>query len=339
MSDPGSNNLVRPDDSSVILSLQTAVSELSSRIEQLSVLQNNQFQFFMERVQSEIAHSVSSNAAPSVPPLVVNASSRGGWNKEDLPTGFKLQKPQFYSGDQSPLVVNAFLEDARMYLTFSGIAEHLKPVIAATFLSGDAHTWWHNHGSKAKLESFDDFARELRAQFIDPFASTAARFGLSKLKQKTSVAAYEKEFRSLLSLVDNMDEESKIHHFVMGLKPGVRSVYHASHPLPGTLTQVIDKARFIDSQVYTFSKFDRPAASQSGYSNNVPRRQSAISAQSSASVAPTTPVSSLDRMDLDHVGSRSLKCFACQGAHTLAKCPEFAAFQASRSTKNEVVQG
>jgi hypothetical protein len=101
--------------------------------------------------------------------------------------------------------------------------------MAAAQLRGTALDWWSTLASADKqtlVASFAAFEQALRTRFQPVNSAQTARLALDSLAQgaKQSVHDYTATFRRLLTAVPTMSEEDRVHRFVQGLRPSVRSL-------------------------------------------------------------------------------------------------------------------
>ncbi|KAF9090319.1 hypothetical protein BGX27_002290 [Mortierella sp. AM989] len=79
-----------------------------------------------------------------------------------------------------------------------------------------------------------------------PDSANMARRALDQLSQnKSSVAAYTEQFRRLLRLIPNMDEDTALYSYLNGLEPETRQQVRLT--LPANLDTAIDKATILHS--------------------------------------------------------------------------------------------
>lgn len=122
--------------------------------------------------------------------------------------------------------------------------------MAAAQLRGAALDWWSTLADADKpalTASFTAFAQALRARFQPVNSAQTARLALDSLAQgaKQSVHDYTAAFRRLLTAVPTMSEEDRVHRFVQGLRPSVRSLLLLQGAT--TLDDAISKAARIGS--------------------------------------------------------------------------------------------
>lgn len=122
--------------------------------------------------------------------------------------------------------------------------------MAAAQLRGAALDWWSTLASADKQSlaaSFAEFEKALRARFQPVNSAQTARLALDSLVQgaKQPVHDYTAMFRRLLTAVPTMSEEDRVHRYVQGLRPSVRSLLLLQGAT--TLDDAISKAARIGS--------------------------------------------------------------------------------------------
>ena len=101
--------------------------------------------------------------------------------------------------------------------------------MAAAQLRGAALDWWSTLAAADKpalIASFSAFEQALRTRFQPVNSAQTARLALDTLTQgaKQPVHDYTTAFRRLLTAVPTMSEEDRVHRYVQGLRPSVRSL-------------------------------------------------------------------------------------------------------------------
>lgn len=126
--------------------------------------------------------------------------------------------------------------------------------LAATFLRDAALDWFVTHeqevaaGRAAPFTSWQQMKQAFVQRFSPYDTHELARSKLDKLIQVRSVADYASQFTGLMLQLPSMDEGTRIHFFVRGLKPAVR-VQVALHQ-PQTLDAAISLAMAADTMLF-----------------------------------------------------------------------------------------
>jgi hypothetical protein len=115
----------------------------------------------------------------------------------------KAAKPELYSGEGDPLLVDSWLNKMARYLRLSDTPEHKKVDTAATYLSGRAYEWFDNN--EATCTSFDIFKINLR-NFIVPanFTSVLLDKFLTLKQGSRSVQEYANAMQSLQTKISDL---------------------------------------------------------------------------------------------------------------------------------------
>lgn len=183
------------------------------------------------------------------------------------------------------------------------------PLLWPTFASrqvGVVATWAQAHQAHCEREGrpLPDTFEALADVFLERYRPVDARIDaqrrLDKLKQRTSVSKYTVEFDNVVLLLPSLDEHTRVHTYLRGLKPGVQHGV-VSSGYPETLQEAKKRALALDELTYRF--FSRPNTSSHG----------------------ATP------MDLGAINSNNTRreddfrnglCFTCHKAgHRAANCP------------------
>ncbi|WP_284190054.1 retropepsin-like aspartic protease family protein, partial [Zoogloea oryzae] len=196
-------------------------------------------------------------------------------------------------------------------------SEKTKIMIASMYLTDDAKLWWRTRCENVEfremtVQTWEDFKRELMAQFMPQNDDFAARGQLRRLKQAGSIRDYIKTFSTLLEITE-MSEKDQLYEFLEGLEPWlqielqkqqVKNVYtamataerlcdYSSLNNRGKIPQNVSQAPQKSANAGTSNKFgNNHTRSGSEPSNNYgggtykPPQSSASSAGSSVSKAP-----------------------------------------------------
>lgn len=126
------------------------------------------------------------------------------------------------------------------------------------FFEDRLSTWWKNKKTRAGghytagIRSFDELRTAVLAEFKGRDMDEEARDKLRTLCQKTSVADYLAEFRTLLYYLPNRDELDSLNDFVHGLKPAVRKEVALARPK--SLAEATEIALEADNVVFNLHR-------------------------------------------------------------------------------------
>lgn len=127
--------------------------------------------------------------------------------------------------------------------------------LAATFLRDAALDWYVIHqqevsaGRAAPFTSWQQMKQAFMQRFAPYDTHELARSRLDRLLQTRSVAEYASQYTALMLQLPAMDEGTRIHFFVRGLKPAVR-VQVALHQ-PQSLDAAVSLAMAADTMLFS----------------------------------------------------------------------------------------
>ncbi len=120
-----------------------------------------------------------------------------------------------------------------------------KAAIAATFLEGDAITWWMSVMNQHPNIEWDEFQTLVKARYVPVEAMKIARDKLYDIKQFKSVADYCSRFQTVCNvLVGEMNEVHTVSLFVGGLQPEIRKFVELNDP--STLVEAMSVAQRVE---------------------------------------------------------------------------------------------
>lgn len=227
--------------------------------------------------------------------------------------GPKAPKPPEFNG-RHPTPVN-WCYSMQTYLIAECGAAYLDTAAAvqtaAAYLRGTALNWWRQHESEVQrglapsFTSWVLFRDALVTQFTPVQPEISARERLESLKQVRSVYAYAQEYTSCMLELPNMDEGDRIHRFVKGLKPELRTHVWLQNPV--TLNKAIELAVKADATMWQNRRAYRPA--QNTHSMDAPRD---VSTPMELGVA-TRPATKLDAIEAVRDTSKTYnpRCYNC----------------------------
>jgi len=161
----------------------------------------------------------------------------------------KIPPASNYAGSAHAL--DNWLREMQQQFEWYGYSSDAERVaMAAAQLRGAALDWWSTLAGadkQALTASFAAFEQSLRSRFQPVNSAQTARLALDSLTQsgKQSVHDYTTMFRRLLTAVPTMSEEDRVHRYVQGLRPSVRSLLLLQGAT--TLDDAISKAARIGS--------------------------------------------------------------------------------------------
>ncbi|KAF9896246.1 hypothetical protein BX616_007833, partial [Lobosporangium transversale] len=136
-----------------------------------------------------------------------------------LATVLKPQKPTPYEGAINAVAALNFVDSLEEYYTIVTLTPSKWVRYAVLSLNGEAKAWWRDSGLNLDTP-WADFRKAFLRQFTPPDSANAARRALDKLRQgRMSVAEYTSKFRSHLRLATNLDKDSALQKYMLGLEP------------------------------------------------------------------------------------------------------------------------
>jgi hypothetical protein len=186
---------------------QLHAQELQHLREQLLVTQNQLAELTAASTAPAHAAAAPTAAAPAVAPIV----------------NLKLAaKPDKFTGLKDSAHARVFLFQLRQYFAAVGLTDPRHQAVAAgSFLSGPAATWWQavveSAEQKGEAISFDTFSHALQQQYEPINAVQVARDKLHVLYQRKDLRAYTAAFRSLVTVIPDLSEATKLDHYLRGL--------------------------------------------------------------------------------------------------------------------------
>ncbi|KAJ8751836.1 hypothetical protein K2173_026032 [Erythroxylum novogranatense] len=170
--------------------------------------------------------------------LSVGENSRGS---TDIPkSSLKLSFPKF-NGEDPP----GWIFRAEQYFAYQGITVEQRTPLASFHLEGLALQWFRWFTKFRGPLSWTEFTRSLLQRFGPTDYEDPAE-ALSRLKQTTTVEAYQDAFERLSHQVDGLPESFLVGSFTAGLRDEIR--LEVKLKKPRTLNDAIGAARIIEEK-------------------------------------------------------------------------------------------
>lgn len=140
----------------------------------------------------------------------------------------RIKAPHSYSGSPKENL-QLYLFQLESYFRLKGIHDLERLHYMPSLLTGHALLWFHTScvaiqdKQRNSFSSWTSFISELRQQFLPENQQQLLRRQLRQLQQRYSIQDYINNYRSIICLVDKMEEEDKISYFVEGLSMGARN--------------------------------------------------------------------------------------------------------------------
>ncbi|XP_035836073.1 uncharacterized protein LOC118484192 [Helianthus annuus] len=176
------------------------------------------------------------NTRPNSP---VRAQPNNNNNLQPRPP--KITLPLF--DGSNPL---GWIFQAENYFTYYRIPAAERVSLTAFHFIGDALAWYQHLANNHLLGTWPEFVREVELRF-GPSAYENHEASLFKLRQTTTVSAYQTEFERLSNRITGLSQQTLKNCFVSGLKPDIQAEL-AVHK-PTTLHQACGLARLLEDKL------------------------------------------------------------------------------------------
>ncbi|KAF2282493.1 hypothetical protein GH714_044032 [Hevea brasiliensis] len=141
----------------------------------------------------------------------------------------KIPEPKAFGGARDAKEVDNFLFDIELYFNATkNNSDESRLTVVPMYLTEDAKLWWRTKveetiSGQCSIASWDDFKRELKAQFYPENVAYNARCKLNDLQQTGSIREYVREFSTLMLNIKDMTGTDRLFNFLKGLKPWVKN--------------------------------------------------------------------------------------------------------------------
>ncbi|XP_022864502.1 uncharacterized protein LOC111384459 [Olea europaea var. sylvestris] len=312
-----------------------AVTAMQGQVNQLAVM--------MERMSKELEQYKHSTAGTS-----------GGDASTIVAPRIEYPKPKHYDGRRDAKDVENFLWQMEVY--FEGVNlvnETMKVRTASMYLTDTASLWWRRkhadveHGA-SRIDTWDEFKRELKRQFYPENVVYEARKKLRELKQKGTIRDYVKEFTTLMLQIPSMPEDVLLFYFMDGCTTWVRQelqcrgVKNVDEAI-AVAESLTEFQRSTESQARTF----KPTRGNFGRGGSDMRKDKQPSKPNwrpnpkvdykPCSNKPTTWRKEYDDKKRGNFAPRG--CFICKGPHLMRDCPKLGSLASITETQPEASHG
>jgi Ty3 transposon capsid-like protein len=176
--------------------------------------------------------------------------------------GFRLPKPEKYSGARDPIIIDAWIHQVNEYLTLNHTPEDVKVRVAGAYLKDRAFQWFRRSSAEwitrtgMTFVPWDDFVKGLKDRFRKPNEEMKNWDDWDRVRQYNTVANYVQQFENLKGELD-VPENIALEKFIRGLKPDIERRVRLEEP--ATIEDAIRKADAIDVLNYRLSsRTNRP---------------------------------------------------------------------------------
>ena len=141
------------------------------------------------------------------------------------PARIKPDRPSPFCGRKSESL-EAWIFQMQQFCTLAPVPEPDRIPFAATFFKDQAALWWRSYHQSIDWQNrapdWNGFLAAIRQQFVPVNTSISAYDRLQCLSQKTSVNAYNHEFRAIMLELPDMDQATRMNYYLRGLKDNLR---------------------------------------------------------------------------------------------------------------------
>ncbi|GJX65230.1 retrotransposon gag protein [Tanacetum coccineum] len=172
------------------------------------------------------------------PETVINTTTPPTYGLDICP--LKITLPTFNGSNTLD-----WLFQADQYFTFYNIEPPHRLAMISFHLFGDALSWYKYLYNNRLLTTWESFTRDLETRF-GPSSYDNNQAALFKLRQTTTVSAYQTEFERLSNYVIGLPPEALLNCFISGLCLDIQQELAILRPY--TITQAIGLAKLIEDK-------------------------------------------------------------------------------------------
>ncbi|KAK4258913.1 hypothetical protein QN277_005308 [Acacia crassicarpa] len=236
-----------------------------------------------------------------------------------------LPKSKEFQGVRDAKEVENFLWQMERYSESLNLVDDATKVrTASLFLSDNAMLWWRRKHADmerglCKVETWDDFKRELKKQFYPENVVYMARKRLRELKHKTTIQDYVRDFTTLTLQIPNLSSEETLFYFVDGLQNW------AKHELQRRGAASVDEAIAIAESLTDYQRGEK--GETSGPKSSEPNHGNGGGDKGKEFVKGGADKSSRKDQPEDKK-KKTISCYVCKGSHYMSKCPKLGSLSA-----------
>ena len=178
--------------------------------------------------------------------------------------GFKLPQPARFTGTAKETDnLNNWIREVTDYLEFNQLVGKMGILALGALLGGGAHTWYYAHREDYKQPA--ELLAALREAFGHQDLQSEAMNSLFRLKgRERNIAEYNRRFRELLMIIQDISESTKLHVYLQGLPVQLQTAL-IQLERPTSLDEAMRRAERIDK---TWTTTERQARNMN---NSQPR--------------------------------------------------------------------
>ncbi|XP_022882220.1 uncharacterized protein LOC111399181 [Olea europaea var. sylvestris] len=177
-------------------------------------------------------------------------------------------KPREFDGKRDAKELDDFLWRLEIYFEGVNILDEATKVRTSTmYLTDTAALWWRRKHADiekgaCRIDSWDDFKKELKRQFYPENVVYEARKKLRELKHKGTIRDYVKEFTTLVLQIPSMSDEDLLFHFTDGLQNW------AKQELQRRRVKTVDEAIVVAESLTEFQRSTDSSKSSKSFKSN-----------------------------------------------------------------------
>ncbi|GJS54526.1 ty3-gypsy retrotransposon protein [Tanacetum coccineum] len=165
------------------------------------------------------------------------------FHDQPIPKGYPFSTNRNTSGPTNQ--PSSMDSPSDQYFTFYNIEPPRRLAMISFHLSGDALSWYKYLYNNRLLTTWESFTRDLETRF-GPSSYDNHQAALFKLRQTTTVSAYQTEFERLSNCVIGLPPEALLNCFISGLRLDIQQELAILRPY--TITQAIGLAKLIEDK-------------------------------------------------------------------------------------------
>jgi hypothetical protein len=245
------------------------------------------------------------NALQAIPqvPQAIQVQGPANQVKPDRPSPFSGKKSESLEG---------WIFQMQQYCDLLPVPLQNRIAFAGTFFKDQAALWWRSYHQKTDwvnaAPTWEQFLEATRRHFTPVNTTISAYDRLQRLTQKTSVNAYNHEFRTIMLELPDMDAATRMNYYTRGLKENIRPF--VSMQTPNTLEEAEVIAERVDATTF------KPIPRSTGFRPN--RGYQAPGGPTPMDLDAITKLDPVERERLRKIGG----CFRCRKPGHLARdCP------------------
>ncbi|CAH9095580.1 unnamed protein product [Cuscuta europaea] len=243
-------------------------------------------------------------------------------------------KPSKFHGVRDAKEVENYLWQMEQYFDNLNLEDETARIKTATsYLADTAMLWWRRRHADiergvARIDTWDDFKKELKRHFYPENVVFEARKKLRELKQRGTIRDYVKDFTTLMLQIPNLSQEDLLFYFVDGLQSWAKQEVQRRN------VQTVDEAIAAAESLMDFQHHSYGEASKRKDKNPVKgggERHDNVGKENPRKSFFKRGDKSLGREEYEAKKKSFVPkggCFVCKGPHTVKDCPKLGSLSA-----------